>query len=113
MDISDGFAGDLMKLLKASGVGATSRFEDLPLSDAAYAALALEPALLRTILTGGDDYEILLTCAPGDFTALAEAANASGTTLTHIGDVTEGHGLALFAADGAALDLGAGRFEHF
>jgi len=113
MDISDGFAGDLAKLLKASGVGATSRFEDLPLSEAALAALALEPALLRTVLTGGDDYEILLTCSPDDVAALTEAANAAGTLLTPIGEVTEGAGLALLDAEDRAVDVGPGRFEHF
>ena len=39
--------------------------ERVPLSEAARAALAKEPALIETILTGGDDYEVL-ACVPAD-----------------------------------------------
>ena len=33
----------------------------MPLSEAASAAIAAEPAMLETALTGGDDYEIVCT----------------------------------------------------
>jgi thiamine-monophosphate kinase len=113
MDVSDGLAGDLAKLLKVSGVGAVVQADAVPLSDAARAAIAVDPALRRTAFTGGDDYEILLTCRADDFASLAEVANAAGFALTHIGDVTEGTGLEIRDEQGAALDFGAGRFEHF
>jgi thiamine-monophosphate kinase len=61
MDISDGLAGDLAKLCRASGVGAEVEVKHVPLSAAAATALAAEPALIDSILTGGDDYEILCT----------------------------------------------------
>ena len=64
MDVSDGLAGDLAKLCRASGVAAEVDVARVPLSDAARAAIAAEPALLETVLTGGDDYEILLTLSP-------------------------------------------------
>jgi thiamine-monophosphate kinase len=113
MDISDGFAGDLVKLLKASGAGATSQRADLPLSEATRAALARQPDLWHNVLTGGDDYEILLTCAPRAFVPLAEAAHQAGTALTHIGEVTGGQGLQLLDETGVPVGIGAGRFEHF
>jgi thiamine-monophosphate kinase len=113
MDVSDGLAGDLAKLLGVSGVGALVEAGTVPLSDAARAAIALDPALRRTAFTGGDDYEILLTCRGDDFAPLAGAAHAAGIALTHIGDVTEGSGLHIRDEHGLALDLGAGRFEHF
>jgi thiamine-monophosphate kinase len=109
MDISDGLAGDLAKLLKASGVGATARIADVPLSEAARAALALHPGLMRTVLTGGDDYELLVTCAPDRFAAFQWATG----DLRPIGVVTEKAGLVFAGADGQPLDLGAGRFQHF
>ena len=46
------------------GVAAEVDVARVPLSDAARAALAADPALLETVLTGGDDYEILLTLPP-------------------------------------------------
>jgi thiamine-monophosphate kinase len=113
MDVSDGLAGDLAKLLKVSGVGARVAADAVPLSDAARSALALDEALRRTALTGGDDYEILLTCRPDAFAGLAGAAHAAGFPLTRIGEVTGEAGLVIRDRQGAPLDLGAGRFEHF
>lgn len=59
MDISDGFAGDLAKLCRASRVSAIVDLSAVPLSKAAREAIALAPALFETAMTGGDDYEIL------------------------------------------------------
>ena len=64
IDVSDGLAGDLAKLCRASSVAADIDIARVPLSEAAHAAIAAEPALLETALTGGDDYEIVLTVAP-------------------------------------------------
>ena len=59
MDVSDGLAGDLAKLCRVSAVGADIDVTRLPLSDAARRVLAVQPALIETILSGGDDYEIV------------------------------------------------------
>ncbi len=74
MDVSDGLAGDLAKLCRASGVAAEIDVARVPLSDAARAAIAADPALLETALTGGDDYEIVLTLAPEKLAAFRAAA---------------------------------------
>lgn len=113
MDVSDGLAGDLVKLLKVSGVGASIAVDAIPFSEAARAALAGDPLQLRTALTGGDDYEILLTCGPEAFAPLAVAADAAGVALSRIGAVTGTSGLIIGDDQGKALDFGAGRFEHF
>lgn len=65
MDVSDGLAGDLAKLTRASGVSAQVEVAHVPLSAAGQALIARAPALLETALTGGDDYEILFTAGPG------------------------------------------------
>lgn len=113
MDVSDGLAGDLAKLLAASGVGGLLRAGDVPLSPAARAALAHDGGLLKTILTGGDDYEILMTCTPLALAALKGAGEAAGIPVTAIGEISQGAGLAVAGPDGRPLDLGAGRYEHF
>ena len=59
MDVSDGLLGDLAKLARVSKVSSRIALADIPFSEAAREALALDPALLETLLSGGDDYEIL------------------------------------------------------
>ena len=76
MDVSDGLAGDLAKLCRASGVAAEIDVALVPFSDAVRAAVAADPAMLETALSGGDDYEIVLTLAPDKFAALRTAAHA-------------------------------------
>src|SRR5262249_41325945 len=55
LDISDGLAGDLAKLCRASGVTAQIEVGSVPLSDAARALVSAEPTLVERALTGGDD----------------------------------------------------------
>ncbi|MBN8944617.1 MAG: thiamine-phosphate kinase [Rhizobiales bacterium] len=113
MDISDGLAGDLAKLLKVSGVAGQVTLADIPVSDAARAALDLDPSLLTTMLTGGDDYEILATLAPAAWAAFKAAADAEGLPIAVIGEVSSGEGLEVIDAAGQSIPLGSGRFEHF
>lgn len=112
MDISDGLAGDLAKLCRASGVAADIDVARVPLSDAARAALAAEPALTEIILTGGDDYEILLTLAPDKLPIFRAAAEAAGVAATEIGRVTAGQG-ARFMRDGKMLTFARPSYSHF
>jgi thiamine-monophosphate kinase len=85
MDVSDGLAGDLRKLCAASGVAADIEIARVPLSDAARQALASDPALIETALTGGDDYEVVATVPAGARDALIAEAKAAGVALTEIG----------------------------
>ena len=113
MDISDGLAGDLAKML---GFGRSARIalESVPLSEAAKRACAAEPGLIDAALTGGDDYEILCTVAPDSLDGLTEAAVAAGVPFTAIGTVTAGDGLPRFeTSDGTARVFAAGSFSHF
>ena len=112
MDVSDGLAGDLAKLCRASGVAAEIDVARVPLSDAARAALAAEPALIETILTGGDDYEVLLTIAPNKLGAFRAAADKAGVAVTEIGRVMAGQG-ARFIRDGKALSFARPSYSHF
>src|ERR1700675_4162519 len=59
IDVSDGVAGDLAKLCRASGVAAEIDVARVPLSDAVRTVVAAEPTALEAALTGGDDYEVV------------------------------------------------------
>jgi len=112
MDVSDGLAGDLAKLCRVSQVSADIDVSRVPLSAAAQAAIAADPAMRETALTGGDDFEILCTVPPakaGDFRA---AARAAGVAVTEIGTIGAGEG-ARFLHEGKALAFRRAAFSHF
>jgi thiamine-monophosphate kinase len=114
MDISDGLAGDLAKMCRASRVDATVDVACVPLSRAARTALAAEPALLATILTGGDDYEVLASISARKLAALRKAARAAGIRLTEIGRFAKGSGTARFLdAQGRAQKFARPSYSHF
>jgi thiamine-monophosphate kinase len=112
MDVSDGLAGDLAKLARASSVAAEIDVARVPLSDAARAAIGAEAPLIETMLTGGDDYEIMLTLAPQELPALRAAAKAAGVPVTEIGRVEAGEG-ARFMHNGKALAFARASYSHF
>ena len=113
MDVSDGLAGDLAKMLGA-GRSARIAVAAVPLSEAASRACAADPGLIETALTGGDDYEILCTVAPEGFEALRAEAEAAGVPLTAIGRVTAGDAPPGFeSAPGRVQIFAAGAFSHF
>jgi thiamine-monophosphate kinase len=114
MDVSDGLAGDLGKLCRVSGVAAEIVVARVPLSDSARAALAKEPALIETILTGGDDYEVVACVPAGKVETLRRQASAVGVAVTEIGTVTAGQGEARFLeSNGRPLVFRRPSFSHF
>ena len=113
MDVSDGLVGDLAKLCRVSGVAADIAVEDVPLSSAARQAVAAEPALIETILTGGDDFEIIATVGPDKFEALRGEAAAEGVAVTRIGTVSAGQGAHFHEPDGRILAFRRPSYSHF
>ncbi len=113
IDISDGLAGDATKLCKASGVGATIEAARVPLSRAGAKAVAADPSLLKEMLGGGDDYEILTAMEESHVGHFAAEAEGHGIAVTAIGQVGEGEGVAFFDASGDRLALDHLGFVHF
>ena len=114
MDVSDGFVGDLTKMLAASGVSAYVPIFRLPLSPAARAALAADPSLFEVAATGGDDYEIIASAAPDAASAFEAAAARAGVPLTFVGEAEEGRGPPSFiGADGNPIAFAHGSYSHF
>jgi thiamine-monophosphate kinase len=115
MDCSDGLATDLGHICRESGVGAQVRLDRVPVAAAAReAARALGADARVWAVSGGEDYELLLTCDPAATERLiAGLREATGTPLTLIGRIEGPAGAPVFvdaAGDPVAM---AGGFEHF
>ena len=114
MDVSDGFVGDLAKMLRVSGVGARVDLARLPLSDAARAAILADPDLFAIAATGGDDYELLASVAPSNARAFEAAARAAGVEISEVGVATEIEaGTVFIGLDGRPQTFDRGAFSHF
>jgi thiamine-monophosphate kinase len=113
MDVSDGLAGDLGKLCRASGVGAVIDASRVPLSKAAKTAMAAEPGLVETVLSGGDDFEIVATVRPAKLKAFQSAARIAGVPVTVIGRVVRGSGARFVRDNGRPVTFTRTSFSHF
>jgi len=113
MDVSDGLAGDLAKLCRASRVGAQIEVARVPLSKAARAALAKDGKLIDPMLSGGDDYEVLCTVPQRKAAAFLAAARKAKVPVTAIGRIVKGEGANFLRADGKPLRFKRASFSHF
>ena len=112
MDVSDGLAGDLAKLCRASGASAELDVERVPRSDAARIMLTAEPALIETMLTGGDDYEIVCTVPTARVAAFLSAAERTSVPVTAIGCIVTGDEPPRFIHHGRPLAFARPSFSH-
>ena len=114
MDVSDGLAGDLAKLCAASGVSAVIDAPSIPLSAAAAELLARGTVGIETIVSSGDDYEILCAIPEASFEAFAQAAGHAGVAVTSIGTVIAGASAPRFlSGDGREIALPRLSYSHF
>jgi thiamine-monophosphate kinase len=113
IDISDGLIADLGHVCDCSGTGARIDAGAIPLSPAARRALELDPGLLRRVLTGGDDYELLFTAPAGSDAALAGLAGDLRVEISRIGSVVAGTKVVLEGAEGLGSLGGATGYRHF
>lgn len=105
IDVSDGFGVDLARLAEASGVGARVRLADVPVAPG---------ATLADALSGGDDYELLVTLPdmPAATDARRDLHDRFGVALTVVGEVTPA-GLVAVEAGGGERTLEPQGWDHF
>jgi thiamine-monophosphate kinase len=114
MDVSDGLAGDLVKLCAASGVSAAIDTQSVPLSAAAAKVLARGARGIEAIVSGGDDYEILCAIPEDRFAAFAENAGIAGVAISPIGTIIAGTSAPKFLdAQGREVALKRLSYSHF
>jgi thiamine-monophosphate kinase len=114
IDVSDGLAGDLAKLCGVSGVSAVIDAPSIPLSAAAAALLARGTVSIETIVSSGDDFEILCTIPEDSFEAFVQAASHAGVAVTSIGMVVAGSSVPSFLdGEGGEIVLPRLSYSHF
>lgn len=113
MDISDGLLGDVAKMAKACGVRANINADQVPLSEAARASLELDKKLISNILSGGDDYELLMAVSEENEQAFLNDMSKQGIPMTKIGKLEPGEGLGLSSDIWHLSDEATLSFEHF
>ena len=88
IDISDGLVADLRHLCSVSGLSATIKSVEVPVSSAAQSIVARDPQRLKNVLTGGDDYEILFTAPAEAAASIQQLARVTGVPVTAIGTMS-------------------------
>jgi thiamine-monophosphate kinase len=116
IDLSDGLAGDLRHILRASKVGAELLSRAIPITRAAKLAGKTEtskPPLLAA-LTDGEDFELLFTVASHDAVPLLDAWKQQfpNLKLSCIGKIKSGEGLTI-RDDKGVRSLAAHGYVHF
>jgi len=114
MDLSDGLATDLAHLCARSGLGARIFRHALPLDDECeQAAALLGRESLEWMISGGEDYALLLTAPKDAKQQLLALGEQAGQTLYPLGEMVQGAGVELVDAEGYARSVSYRGFDHF
>ncbi len=115
IDLSDGLALDLSRLCRESGVGAVVRLADVPIARGlAELSEAMDVDPVDLALHGGEDYELLATLPVAAVERTQQALTERyGTSLTEVGEITEGPEVMAVLADGREGALEPRGWDHF
>jgi len=112
IDISDGLLADLGHVCRLSGTGAQVALAAIPLGASLQECLPQHEALALA-LTGGDDYELLLTVSAVHEQALVSLGEMLGVPLVRIGAITDGGAVECLDAAGKPVTFAASGYRHF
>ncbi len=115
-DISDGLASEINHIAKMSCVGAEILFEMIPRTKLLEEfALSQGKNLLDLILSGGEDYELILTAPTEKFELLKDRLmNTTGTELNAVGKILpKAQGVSLILDSGDRRPLPPLGYQHF
>ena len=109
IDISDGFLGDLSKLLNHKK-GAYLYYSKLPFSLNAKNLIGKKIIKTTSLLNGGDDYELILTCSPANDLKIINIAVKNRIKITKVGRIIKDKGVFL---EGSKLMFPNNSFQYF
>jgi len=111
IDVSDGLLADLGHISRASNVGALLRWEKIPVSKQA-AQVADKKLLMKSALSGGDDYELCFTVKENDLDATTQALETVGIPCIPIGRMTGKPGVRVVDGE-KEVKVAEFGFKHF
>lgn len=118
-DISDGLVSDLGHITRVTGCAAVIEAGRLLLSPVARRVIEARPDLWPELLTGGDDYELVLAAPAAQAETLKALAECGGCAITEIGrlcPVAPGDrpgAVTVIGLDGQTLTLTRRGWNHF
>ena len=114
-DISDGLVADAGHVAKASNVKFVIEVDKIPLSNHAGAWLTgqeNQEEAFKTLITAGDDYELVFAALPENAASIRKSAKAIGLRLSNVGHVEKGEGVSILS-DGKVLTFEKTGHTHF
>lgn len=109
IDISDGFYGDLNKLLQPNNLGANIDVKSIPILPKLKNLILSHKFKINKLLSAGDDYEILFTSDPKKKYLINALSKKNKIKITKIGTIINKKGI---YADGKILSLNKKSFQY-
>ena len=109
IDVSDGFLGDMSKLL-IKNMGVDLYFSELPFSYNTKNIINKKIIKIDSLLNAGDDYELLFTCNPRNDKKIVRNTIKKGIKITKVGRIIPQKG---FYINGAKLKIPNDSFQYF
>ena len=116
-DVSDGLVADLGHICQASQIAADIKLAAVPVSSAALRVVTDNQPLKLSLLTGGEDFELVFTAPESARAFVQEVARDTGVPITRIGRMVAhrdaGPKVAVLDDAGNRLEVGDGGYRHF
>ena len=116
IDLSDGLISDLGHVCSASNVSARIIIDEIPISKAAEKIVLDDSKIIRNLITGGDDYELIFT-VPSNKSGIVDNLSVElGVNLTKIGEIIKknnSQSVATFDLSGNMIIFEKTGFRHF
>ena len=108
IDLSDGLVPDLNHILNKSALGANIYLESLPMP-----LWIRENKSYPLVLSGGDDYQLLLTAPKSSYKKIIEFSVVNKIKISHIGSMTKRKNIDIIKSDGELLNYKEKGYNHF
>lgn len=111
IDVSDGFAQDLLHLCRQSNVGAVVRADALPVAN--LQGVEMDRTPLDLALHGGEDYELIFTIPANRVDEAIKVVNEeTGTKISVVGEIVAADRGVVLVEDGEESKLEARGWDH-